>query len=201
MLIENSSKLLKKELDERQLQVEEEIKSKLMILNETRIEHHNLFEEKARLMLEERQYSEEILVKEQYGLPVNASSTSNSTYFGGSTSNKLAELKTQKRHQIEQNEIKIMKNKRMIESLENAIQNSEDELRSIMVGEISFYKMSLRVGMDCRDTGLGWILKKLRALLVNREKDQIPALNGPSTVASNKEEEYEFPLYLDKKSK
>lgn len=49
---------------------------------------------------------------------------------------------------------------------------SEDELRSIMVGEISYYKMSLKVGMDCRDTGLGWILKKLRALLVtNRDKD------------------------------
>jgi hypothetical protein len=37
ILIENSSKLLKKELDERQLQVEEEIKSKMKTLNETRI--------------------------------------------------------------------------------------------------------------------------------------------------------------------
>lgn len=37
ILIENSSKLLKKELDERKVQVEEDIKSKLKILNETRI--------------------------------------------------------------------------------------------------------------------------------------------------------------------
>ena len=41
-----------------------------------------------------------------------------------------------------------------------------------MVGEISYYKMTLKVGMDCRDTGLGWVLKKLRNILVNtRNKD------------------------------
>ena len=109
------------------------------------------------------------MTKEQYGIPITSG---NSTYFAGSTNNKIIEIKTQKRQHIEQNEIKIMKNKRMIESLENAIQNSEDELRSIMVGEISYFKMTLKVGMDCKDTGLGWVLKKLRALLVNtRDKD------------------------------
>jgi hypothetical protein len=34
-----------------------------------------------------------------------------------------------------------------------------------MVGEVSYYKASLKIGIDCRDTGLGWILKKLRSLL------------------------------------
>ncbi len=33
-----------------------------------------------------------------------------------------------------------------------------------MAGEICFYKTSLKIGMDCRDNGLGWILKKLRQL-------------------------------------
>jgi len=31
-----------------------------------------------------------------------------------------------------------------------------------LVGEGSYYRMSLRVGMDCRDSGLGWVLKGLR---------------------------------------
>lgn len=34
-----------------------------------------------------------------------------------------------------------------------------------MVGEISYYKTSLKIGIDCRDSGLGWILKRLRSLL------------------------------------
>jgi hypothetical protein len=56
-----------------------------------------------------------------------------------------------------------------------------------MVGEISYYKMTLRVGMDCRDTGMGWILKKLRALLVCREKDTLPVTSsGPATMSPNK---------------
>ncbi len=66
-----------------------------------------------------------------------------------------------------------------------------------MVGEISYYKMTLKIGMDCRDTGLGWVLKKLQSLLLNtREKD-----SQSSSLTPHKEEEYEFPLYLDKKSK
>lgn len=36
---------------------------------------------------------------------------------------------------------------------------------AIMVGEVAYYKMSLRIGLDCRDTGLGWILKRLRELV------------------------------------
>jgi len=30
------------------------------------------------------------------------------------------------------------------------------------VGEGSYYRMSLKVGMDCRDSGLGWVLKSLK---------------------------------------
>jgi hypothetical protein len=68
-----------------------------------------------------------------------------------------------------------------------------------MVGEISYYKITLKVGMDCRDTGLGWVLKKLRALLINtRDKD---STQQTSSHSAHNEEEYEFPLYLDKKSK
>ena len=47
-------------MDERKLQVEENIESKLKILNETRIEHHNLYEEKSTLLQEERQIIEEM---------------------------------------------------------------------------------------------------------------------------------------------
>lgn len=57
-----------------------------------------------------------------------------------------------------------MKNKRLIESLENGIQHLEEELRMIMVAEMSYFKQSLKVGVDCRDSGLGWVLKKLRHL-------------------------------------
>jgi hypothetical protein len=68
-----------------------------------------------------------------------------------------------------------------------------------MVGEISYYKMTLKVGMDCRDTGLGWVLKKLGTLLVkNKDKDPTQLSSSHSV---HKEEEYEFPMYLDKKSK
>ena len=62
-------------------------------------------------MLEERQYHDELLTKEQYGIPM---SSVNSTYFSTNTNNKIMEIKTQKRQHIEQNEVKIMKNKRMI---------------------------------------------------------------------------------------
>lgn len=40
---------------------------------------------------------------------------------------------------------------------------------AIMVGEVAYYKMSLRVGLDCRDSGLGWILKRLGELVEHRE--------------------------------
>lgn len=70
-----------------------------------------------------------------------------------------------------------------------------------MVGEITYYKMTLKIGMDCRDTGLGWVLKKLRALLVTRDQDNSQLLQGQYHSPPSKEEEYEFPTYLDKKSK
>lgn len=41
-------------------------------------------------------------------------------------------------------------------------------MTAIMVGEVAYYKMSLRVGLDCRDTGLGWILKRLAELQERR---------------------------------
>lgn len=54
-----------------------------------------------------------------------------------------------------------------------------------MIGEISFYKTSLKIGIDCRDSGLGWILKKLRSLLggnagssSNAEKENSPGVMG-----------------------
>lgn len=62
-----------------------------------------------------------------------------------------------------------------------------------MVGQIAYYKKTLKVGKDCRDTGLGWILKKLR-LTFMRENDGVSA-------AFHKEDEQQFPSYLDKKSK
>lgn len=73
-----------------------------------------------------------------------------------------------------------------------------------MVGEISYYKTSLKIGVDCRDSGLGWILKRLRSLLgggnvgssgsreTEKEKEMI-VMNGfggvngqsPNTSSSN----------------
>ncbi len=130
------------------------------------------------MMLDERHYGEEIVAKE-HGLGGNGTAT-----YLGNAGSKLTELKTQKRHHIEQNDVRINKNKRLIESLENAIQNSEEELRSIMVGEISYYKMSLKVGMDCRDTGLGWILKKLKALLIKGHKDIVGGDNANASTTN-----------------
>lgn len=37
-------------------------------------------------------------------------------------------------------------------------------MRSILVGELSYYKMTLKVGVDCRDSGLGWVLRRLKEL-------------------------------------
>jgi hypothetical protein len=34
-----------------------------------------------------------------------------------------------------------------------------------MIGEVCFYKTSLKLGMDVRDNGLGWILRKLRQIV------------------------------------
>jgi hypothetical protein len=65
-LVENSSKLLKRELDEKKAQVEESIKSKMKQLYEARTEYHNFFEEKNRLKLEERIHNEEIAKEDSF---------------------------------------------------------------------------------------------------------------------------------------
>jgi hypothetical protein len=54
MLVENSSKLLKKELDDRKLQVEAAIRAKMKLLVDARTQYHRLFEERNRLQQEER---------------------------------------------------------------------------------------------------------------------------------------------------
>ena len=58
-LVENSSKLLKEELDGRKAQVEAEIKGKNQALFEARTHYHACFEEKDRLRMEERHHEEE----------------------------------------------------------------------------------------------------------------------------------------------
>ena len=67
-----------------------------------------------------------------------------------------------------------------------------------MLGEISYYKQSLKIGMDCRDTGLGWIIKKLNSLIVTSNSTQ-PHKDPLNPVIND--HEYEFPQFLDKKSK
>jgi len=53
MLVENSSKLLKKELDDRKLQVEATIRAKMKLLVDARTQYHRLFEERNRLQQEQ----------------------------------------------------------------------------------------------------------------------------------------------------
>lgn len=67
-----------------------------------------------------------------------------------------------------------------------------------MLGEISYYKQSLKIGMDCRDTGLGWIIRKLNSLIVTSNSTQ-PHKDPLNPVIND--HEYEFPQFLDKKSK
>jgi hypothetical protein len=54
MLIENSSKVLKKELDEKKIQVEESIKQKIKLLYNARTEYHTCFEERNRIRQDQR---------------------------------------------------------------------------------------------------------------------------------------------------
>jgi regulator of replication initiation timing len=65
-LVENSSKLLKRELDEKKAQVEEGIKSKMKQLYEARTEYHNFFEERNRVKLEERMLNEELAKEDSF---------------------------------------------------------------------------------------------------------------------------------------
>lgn len=61
-------------------------------------------------------------------------------------------------------------------------------MRSILVGELSYYKMTLKVGVDCRDSGLGWVLRKLKELgNVNGKSDNsIKEQNHVNTSSSYK---------------
>ncbi len=95
---------------------------------------------------------------------------------------KNQELKQQKQSLIEANQNKIFKIKKLIDNLETSISRCEEELRKLVLTEKSYYKISLKNGVDCRESGLGWIIKKLQV----KEED----IN-----------EIQFPLYLDKKSR
>ena len=57
--------------------------------------------------------------------------------------------------------MKIYKAKKAIENLEEGICHLEEELRKIMLAEKSYFKLSLKNGTDVRESGLGWIVKKL----------------------------------------
>lgn len=87
-----------------------------------------------------------------------------------------------KKNEIDKNEGKIFKIKKNIEFLQEEAFKNEEELKNIVLAEIAYYKISLKFGIDCRETGLVWIIKRLGL----QESDIQVA---------------EFPTYLDKKSK
>ncbi len=58
----------------------------------------------------------------------------------------------------------------------------KEELRSIEEADRVYFTISLKNGVDCRESGLSWVIKKLIAM-------KFPL------------EILEFPSYLDKKSK
>jgi hypothetical protein len=91
-------------------------------------------------------------------------------------------VQEEKRNELEKNEVKISKVKKSIEYLEEEKLKNEEELKNIVKAETVYYRTSLKSGLDCRDTGLVWVIKKLGL----REED-LPHI--------------EFPEYLDKKSK
>lgn len=95
ILVENSSKLLKRELDEKKMQIEESIKSKMKHLHEARTEYHNYFEEKNRLKLEERVLNEDITKEDSFRIS-HKSITNIRT-------DKANELRLQKRTLLEAN--------------------------------------------------------------------------------------------------
>ena len=95
MLIENSSKLLKKELDDKKSQVEDNIKYKMKLLFEARTEYHNYFEEKNRLKVEERLLNEEIGKEETLRISHKSLTTLKS--------DKNSELRNQKKSLLDNN--------------------------------------------------------------------------------------------------
>lgn len=66
-----------------------------------------------------------------------------------------------KKNQIEKNEVKINKIKKNIEFLQEETLKNEEELKNIIVAETVYYKVSLKNGVDCRDSGLVWVIKNL----------------------------------------
>lgn len=102
LLIENSSKLLKKDLEEKKLQVEESIKSRMKLLYEARTEYHLCFEEKNRLYLEDKLLKEDSK-EDQLRLSHKSISTKND--------------KIQKKSIIEANQSRITRTKKTIEGL------------------------------------------------------------------------------------
>jgi hypothetical protein len=169
-LVENSSKLLKRELDEKKSQVEESIKSKMKLLYEARTEYHNFFEEKNRLKLEERLHIDE---PKEDSFRISHKSITNLNIRNDKGS-------LQKRTLFDANENKIQRAKASIAALEEAIAAEEEELRKIMMAEKLYFKISLRNGNDVRESGLVWIIKRLQV----KEDDMA---------------HYEYPQFLDRR--
>lgn len=90
--------------------------------------------------------------------------------------------KNHKKSFIDANEARITRTKKTIEGLEEAINHLEDELKKIMQAENLYFKVTLKNGADVRETGLVWVVQKLEM----KESDM---------------SHYEFPSYLDKKSR
>lgn len=57
--------------------------------------------------------------------------------------------------------MKINKIKKNIEFLEEETLKNEEELKNIIVAETVYYQITLKNGVDCRDSGLVWVIKKL----------------------------------------
>lgn len=82
----------------------------------------------------------------------------------------------------EENDERIGKTKRVIESLEEAVSQLEEELHKIVLAETEYFKISLRNGNDVREGGLVWLIKALR---VGEESVHL----------------FEFPPFLDRRSR
>lgn len=173
-LIENSSKLLKKELDDRRAQLEDSIRSRLKLLYEARSDYHLLFQERDRLRLEERVLAEELPREELLKMSHKS--------LSAIRSDKHSELRGQKRGQLESNEQRLGKTKRSIEGLEESIGGLEEELRRVTQAERVYFQTTLRNGNDVRESGLVWVVKRLGV----REQDM---------------QHYDYPAYLDRRSR
>ena len=70
-------------------------------------------------------------------------------------------MKSQKKNLIDLNEAKIVNTKRLIDKLEADINKSQNELKQILFDDKAYFTITLKNGVDCRESGLGWIIKKL----------------------------------------